>query len=91
MRFIVGSASSSSPALVNWIAPPRACPRSIGQVHPHWTALAQPCDVGLDVSVIEEPPHGEGEPGPHQAGGLGQFDAQRLADLFESAGDAAVV
>src|SRR4029453_4631689 len=41
--------------------------------------------------VVEEPPCGQGESGPEQSGGLGEVDAQGLAELFESAGRAAVV
>src|SRR4029450_5115653 len=42
-------------------------------------------------SVVEEPPCGQGESGPGQSGGLGEVDAQGLAELVESAGDTAVV
>jgi hypothetical protein len=48
-------------------------------------------DTGGSSSVVEEPPCGEGESGPYESGGLGEFDAQGLSEVFESAGDAAVV
>ncbi|MCX4632046.1 hypothetical protein [Streptomyces sp. NBC_01443] len=45
-------------------------------------------DEGL---VVEQPPRGEGESGPRQTRGAGEADAECLADLFDPAGDAAVV
>lgn len=44
-----------------------------------------------DSSVVEQPPRGEGKPGPYRAGGFGELDIPGFSELFESAGDAAVV
>lgn len=42
-------------------------------------------------SLVEQPPCGEGERGPDQSGGRGELDVQAPTDLFDAAGDAAVV
>jgi hypothetical protein len=51
----------------------------------------EPAKLGTTLSVVEEPPCGEGEVGAEESGGLGQVDAQGRAQLVQAAGDAAVV
>lgn len=49
------------------------------------------CPDTLSSSVGDQPPCGEGERGAGRPGGFGEVDASGLADVFDAAGDAAVV